>query len=212
MKYTTWLIGGLVLFTFVLAGFLYPRMPLEMASHWNIQGEVDGYLPRFWGVFLSPLVLAVIFLLFLVIPKIDPLKENLQKFRRYFDLFILFLVGFLLYLYLLTILWNLGWRFQLTKTLVPAFGLLYYFCGLLLEKAEPNWFVGIRTPWTLSDQAVWQKTHQLGARLFKMIALLALGGFFWPRLAFYFLLVPLFLVVLFLLVYSYLAYSKRSQG
>ncbi|MCD6528067.1 SdpI family protein [bacterium] len=102
----------------------------------------------------------------MIIPKIDPLKKNLEKFRNYFERFFILLFLFLFYLYLLTIFWNLGLRFYIGQAMIPALAILFYYCGVLLEKAKRNWFIGIRTPWTLSSDEVWDKTHQLGGRLF----------------------------------------------
>src|SRR3972149_977164 len=75
----------IILFSFALAVFYYPAMPEKMASHWNANGEVNDYMPKFWGLFLMPLVSLIIFGLLVLIPKIDPLKENFAKFRKYFD-------------------------------------------------------------------------------------------------------------------------------
>ena len=75
----------IILAFFIIAIYLYPQMPDEMASHWNFRGEVDDYLPKFWGLFLMPLIALGLLLLFLLIPKIDPLKANIEKFRKYFD-------------------------------------------------------------------------------------------------------------------------------
>ena len=83
-----------------------------MPSHWNIAGEVDGYMPRLWGLFLLPLVLVGIFLLYLAIPRIDPLKANIAAFIREYNLMMVLLSGFMLYVYILTLLWALG--FELT--------------------------------------------------------------------------------------------------
>jgi len=99
---------GIILISFLLGIYLYPSMPEQMASHWNAQGEVDDYMSKFWALFLMPLMSLGLLLLFLVIPKIDPLKQNIEKFRKYFDGFIVLMLGFLFYVYLLTIFWNLA--------------------------------------------------------------------------------------------------------
>jgi len=80
---------GIILLSFLLGVYLYPQMPEKMASHWDFQGQVDGYMPRFWGLFLMPFISSGLFLLFVLIPKIDPLKANIKKFRSHFDRFIL---------------------------------------------------------------------------------------------------------------------------
>ena len=96
------LILSLILASFLLGACFYPIMPERMASHWDPNGSVNGYMPKLVGLFLMPVISIIIFLAFLVIPRIDPLKGNIEKFRSYFNLFILLLFGFLSYLYLLT--------------------------------------------------------------------------------------------------------------
>jgi uncharacterized membrane protein len=200
----------IVLF-FVLGVCLYLQMPDKMASHWNAQGQVNGYMSKFWGLFLLPIVSLAMFLLFILIPKIDPLKENIQKFRKYFDTFIVLVILFLFYIYLLTIFWNRGFRFNMGQMMVPALGILFYYCGVLVQNAKRNWFIGIRTPWTLSSDKVWDKTHQLGGKLFKIAAVIAFLGVFFPQYAFFFVLIPIILAAVYTIVYSYFIFRQETK-
>ncbi len=198
-----------------IAGLLlWDQFPEQMASHWNENDQVDGYMPKFWGVFLMPLVTLGMFLLFLVIPNIDPLKANIAQFRDTFNLFVTFIIGFMIYVHALTLLWNLGYtNFKLSQAMLPAMGLLFIVIGSLLRKAKRNFFIGIRTPWTLSSDYVWDKTHQLGAVLFTVSGVLAvIGGFFGGMTAFWFLFVPMIGSTIFLLVYSYVLYQKEIKA
>jgi uncharacterized membrane protein len=201
----------IIVASFLAAFYLYPYMPERIASHWNIQGEVDGYMSKFWGLFLMPIMSLAMFLLFLLIPKLDPLKENIKKFRDYFDIFILLIIVFVLYIYILTILWSFGWRFNMGQFMAPAMGVLFFYAGELIGKSKRNWSIGIRTPWTLSSEAVWDKTHKLGAKLFKISGVIALLGFVFPDLAFYFVLVPVIFSVIYSFLYSYLEYQKEKK-
>ena len=85
MKTTKIIMLALILIAIILAIAVYPRFPDKVASHWNIKGEVDGYMPRFWAIAMLPLILIGCFLLFLVLPKIDPFKGNIKKFEKYYD-------------------------------------------------------------------------------------------------------------------------------
>ena len=201
----------IILISFAVGWYLYPLMPERMASHWNVRGEVDGYMLKFWGLFLMPIVALVIFLLFLLIPRIDPLKKNIEKFRKYFDWFVLLIILFLLYIYKLSILWNFGWRFDMGQVLAPAFALLFYYTGILIAHAERNWFVGIRTPWTLTNEVVWRKTHQLGGKMFKTSGLICLLGIILPAFAFWFILTPIIFTTIYTIVYSYFEYRKEVK-
>jgi uncharacterized membrane protein len=212
---TTIILVLLMVIGTVAAGLLWwDRLPDPMASHWNVNDQVDGYTPKFWGVSLAPLVTLGMLLLFLIIPSIDPLKANIAKFREAFNLFIVLSAAFMLYIYGLTLAWNLGYTsFKMSTVLLPAMGLLFIFVGFMLRKAKRNFFIGIRTPWTLSSDTVWDKTHKLGAVLFTAAGVLAIiGGLFGGAIAFWFLFVPLIGSTIFLIVYSYMLYEQETKA
>ncbi len=206
------LISCLILASFLLGAYLYPIMPERIASHWDASGSVNGYMPKLLGLFFMPVISTVLFLVFLVIPRIDPLKENIAKFRAYFDLFILLLFGFLFCLYLLTILWNLGYRFNIIQLMAPAIGLLIFYAGVMTENAKQNWFIGVRTPWTLSSEWVWNKTNRLAGKLFKAAGILAMLGAVFPEHAIWFILVPVVLAGVYPIIYSYQEYQREIRG
>jgi len=206
MKKTGIIILGIIIISFLIGIYFYPQMPDNIVSHWNAQGQADDYMPKFLGLFLMPAVSLVMFLLFLAIPKIDPLKANIEKFRKYYDWFIVLIILFLFYLYVLTIFWNLGFRFDLIRFLIPAFGLIFYYAGILIENAKRNWFIGIKTPWTLTSEEVWDKTHKIGGMLFKACGILALLGLLFPAYAMFLVIAPIILTSFYLVFYSYLEY------
>lgn len=199
---------AVVLVSLFIGIYIYPMMPERMASHWNAQDQVDGYMGRFWGVFLMPLVTLLLWALFIIIPKIDPLKKNIETFRSYFDGFIIMIAVFFIYIYALTILWNLGHRFRMGQLMAPALAVLFYYCGVLIQHAKRNWFIGIRTPWTLSSDKVWESTHQLGAKLFKVSAIIILLAAVFPDYAVWLILAPVLFATIVTVVYSYLEYRK----
>jgi uncharacterized membrane protein len=211
---TTMIVLVLIIGATIAGLLLWNQLPEQMASHWNVNDEVDGYMSRFWGVFMMPLMTLGMFLLFLLIPAIDPLKANIAKFRGVFNLFITFMIGFMIYIHALTLIWNLGYTgFGLSKAMLPAMGLLFILVGYLMRQSKRNWFIGIRTPWTLSSDYVWDKTHQLGAILFVASGVLAfIGGFFGGMLAFWLFFVPLMASAIFLVVYSYVLYQRETKA
>jgi len=202
---------GIIILSFLIGMYFYDKFPDKVASHWNSQGQVDGYMSKFWGLFLMPIISVGMLILFIIIPKIDPLKKNIQQFRKYFDNFIILIFIFLFYIYILTIVWNLGIRFDMVLVLVPAFGLILYYSGVLMQNAKRNWFIGIRTPWTLSSDEVWNKTHKLGARLFKICGIITLFGLVFQEIAIWLLLAPIILVTIYIYVYSYFEYRKNVK-
>ncbi|MFH0860702.1 MAG: DUF1648 domain-containing protein [Candidatus Altiarchaeota archaeon] len=201
----------IMMVSFAVGLYAYQQMPDRVASHWNAQGKVDGYMPKFWGVFLMPVIMALVSTLFLLIPRIDPLKANIDKFRGYYQGFILIVAAFLLYIYLLTVFWNFGHRFNMTLALVPALGLLYYCVGIVMGHAQRNWFIGIRTPWTLSSDVVWRQTHEKGAKLFKASGLVAVLGAFFQDYAIVLAVGPVIISSFYLMAYSYFSYQKEAK-
>jgi len=210
-KYIYLIILIIILTSFIAGIFLASRVPTRMASHWNAQGFVDGYISKTWGLFLMPLFSFGILILFWFIPKIDPLKKNVEKFRKYFDLFILLLILYLAYIHALSLAWNLNVRFNMNIMIVPAMAILFIFISILLKHAKRNWFIGIRTPWTLSSDKVWDKTHSLGSRLFIVCGIMCLLGLIWPDLLVWFILLPILASTLWLTIYSYLEFNKSRH-
>jgi uncharacterized membrane protein len=199
-----------ILISFGIGVYLYPQLPEQMASHWNAGGEVDGYMSKFWGVFLLPMILLGMFLLFLILPKIDPLKKNFVGFKKYYNALITFIIIFLFYIYALTIVWNMGVCFNMTQFVIPAVGILFFYIGTILEHTKRNWFVGIRTPWTLSSDAVWDKTQKLGGKLFKITGVVILLGVLFPQYLLWLVLIPTISTVLIVIAYSYFEYQKEK--
>lgn len=212
---TTTIVVLLMIVAATIAGsLLWNQLPDQMASHWGPNDQVDGYMSKFWGVFLMPLITLGMMLLFLVIPGIDPLKANIAQFRDVFNLFIALIVAFMLYVYALSLRWNLGYTdFGMSKAMLPAMGILFIFIGYMLRKAKRNFFIGIRTPWTLSSDKVWDETHRIGSVLFMISGVLALvGSVFGGIIAFWFLFVPIIGSTITTLVYSYVLYQREVKA
>jgi len=196
------IILGIALLSFAIGIYYYPQMPEQMASHWNAKGQVDDYLPKFWGLFLIPITLVGLALLFMAVPRIDPLRENIEKFRKYYDGFVILVIVFMIVVYLQTILWSIEIRISPNVFLPIAAGIMFIGAGILCENTRRNWFIGIRTPWTLSSDKVWDKTHRMGGKLFKIAGVIAIAGIFFQSYAVYFVLVPAILVAAYTVVYS----------
>jgi uncharacterized membrane protein len=211
MRKTTLAVTGLVLLSFILSIYFYSQVPEQMATHWNSQGEVNGYMSKFWGLFFTPVVIASIAALFLAIPRIDPKKENIEKFRKYYDGFVILFLLFMVSVHLQILLWNVGIQISPNIVLPAGTGLLFYYIGILIENADRNWFVGIRTPWTLSSDRVWKKTNQLGGKLFKLAGIVAIFGTLFSKYAVFFIVIPVLLVAGYTVVYSYYEYQKELK-
>ncbi len=199
----------LIISGIVIGLVYYPVMPEKMITHWNSNNVPNGYSSKLVGLFLSPMISIVILVLFLYLPKLDPLKVNYSKFKNYYDGFILMVLFFMFYINVLSIIYNLGYLFNFGTYMVLGLFMLFYYCGILIQKAPQNWFVGIRTPWTLSNKENWIKTHQFGSILFKISSIIMLLGLFFEKYLMYFVLIPIFLSVIIICIYSY-RLSKTS--
>lgn len=196
---------------FVSGLFSYYLMPDQMASHWNIEGQVDGYVSRNFGIFFLPSFLLILALILLFVPQIDPLKKNIDKFKDDYEMFIVWFAVFFFYVYVLTLFWNMGISFNMNTALMPALGFLFFYVGVLIKKAKRNYFIGIRTPWTLASDKVWDKTHKLGSKLFKLTGLLVVVSALFPQYSFLFVFIPIIFVSLFLVAYSYYEFKKEEK-
>jgi len=203
---------GIIFISFIVGAFVYPHAPDMMPTHWNAQGEIDGYMDKFWGLFLLPTLSFGLFALFVFIPKLEPRKKNIEDFKDYYQGIILVTIGFLFYIYVLSILSAFGYRFNMVQMMAPAFAAIFFYMGVALEKIKSNFFIGIRTPWTISDEEVWEKTHKLGGKLFRASGIIALFGAFFEEIAFIVIIAPILAVFVFAVVYSYVEYKKIHKG
>ena len=201
----------LVITMFALAILSYPYLPDRMPTHWNAEGKVDGHMDKPLGAFLFPFIGLFLIVLFKYLPKWDPLRENYRMFEREYNLMVNAIIFYFFYIMLLILLSGLGYDFSMNYAMIPGMSLLFYSIGIVMEKAKRNWFVGIRTPWTMSSDKVWKKTHDKAAILYKACALVILLGFFFEKQMVFFILVPVLLVSGYLILYSYLEYKKEKK-
>lgn len=206
---------SIILTAFLTIGiFSYISIPQgQIATHWDGSGQVNGYMNKFWGIFLTPLISIGLLLIFIAIPKIDPLKSNIKKFKKYYDSFVIIMMLFMLYIYAATIIYNLGYQINITKIIIPAIGLLFIYIGSIMKELRKNWFIGIRTPWTLSNDKVWTKTHKLGGKLFIISGLIILTGILLPsKYLLIIILVPTIIISIGLPFYSWWLYKKETKS
>jgi uncharacterized membrane protein len=201
---------GLVILAFVAAAALYDRLPACVPIHWNARGEANGFAPKSWGAFLMPGVMAGSYLLLLVVPRISPRGFAIQRFQRVFEIFQTAILAFLLLTTVLILLAGVGVKVPMDRTIYAGVGLLFVVLGNFMGKVTRNFFVGIRTPWTLASDEVWLRTHRLGGKLFVLAGLgLCVSGLLRGGL------IPLLAAVVIAgvvpVIYSYVLY-RRIEG
>jgi uncharacterized membrane protein len=199
--------------TVALSFWAYRRLPPTMATHWGLNGAPDGYSSRLVAVSIMPVVLLVMTLLFNVLPKVDPRRENYAKFFSSYWLIANAVIVFLLVAHAMIIASGLGVDVKIDRLMPLGVGLLFVFLGNYLTRVEPNWFVGIRTPWTLSSDTVWRRTHRTGGWLMVIGGLVLAASAFAPRPAFLVLfVVTIVLIAVIPIVQSYVLWKKEQRG
>jgi uncharacterized membrane protein len=196
----------------ILGFYFYAHFPAQVVSHWNFQGMPDRYSGKFTGAFAIPMMLAGMYLLFLILPILDPKRDRYQSFEKVYHFFKAAIILLLLGVYIASGLYNLGYNVKINLVVPLLIGILMILIGNYLGKIKNNWFVGIRTPWTLSSENVWNKTHRMGGYMFILFGLIIIVSPFlpakWGIAAF---IAGVILVVFDTIVYSYLIYKKEQK-
>lgn len=205
---TSAVIACAVLLQFAVAAYFYPVMPEVVASHWGFSGGPDGYAPKLLALFALPVMTAAIVALLVAVPRIDPLGANVRKFRKQYDTFVAMIALLMLAMQAYVVLWNSGVQVSMNLLMPAVLSAMYFYTGVMLGHSRRNWFIGIRTPWTMSSDAVWQSTHRRAAKLFKAAAVVTLAGVALPAYAIWFVLVPVLFAAAYSVIYSYFEYSK----
>ncbi len=200
-----------ILLSFLVSFFFYSSLPDEMVSQWGPEDAPRSSLPRLFSAFLIPVLSVAVFVLFLAIPRVDPLSKNIEKFQTYYDRLVLAIILFLFYIHLLTIAWNLGTPLHMARMMAPAVGILFYYTGVVFQNSKKNWFVGVVTPWALSDDKNWERTHETGGKLFKLAGFIAALGLILPDYSLFLMVVPIIFVSIYTILFSFYLYWRKGK-
>jgi len=197
---------------FIASAIAYPRLPEIIPTHWKMDGQPDDWSSRAFGALITPVILLFVWGFARVLPAIDPRGANYAKFGGAFEAIFDSLMLFLLGMHIVLLRAGLGYPVQIQRIAPFGIGVLLIVIGNLLPRCRPNWFVGIRTPWTLSSDRVWEKTHRIGGRLFVAAGfLIAVAALFWVQWVHVVLIASILLATAAVLIYSYLEW-KREQS
>ncbi|MCK5564296.1 MAG: SdpI family protein [Planctomycetes bacterium] len=205
------IIAGLIIAGFAVSFYYYPQLPDRMASHWNAKGQVDDTMGKEVGAFMMPAAMAITAAIFLVILRIDPLKKNIEKFKSYYFGFIIAECLLLFGIHCWMLLWNVGIKMSPNVIMPIGIGPLFFFIGYIMKNIKRNWFMGIRTPWTLSNETVWKRTHEVSGKLFMGSGIIATSGMFWPEYSIWLIIVPVLTVAAISIVYSYVVFRQVTE-
>jgi len=188
----------------------YPELPAQVAVHWNAYGQPDGYESRLFAAAFIPCIMVGVTALFAVLPKIDPRRENYASFNFGFRTVLMATLALLLVVHLLVLAAGLGYEIDTSYVFPLVVGALFVVCGNVMPTFRHNYFVGIRTPWTLASEDVWRKTHRVGGKLFFVSGLLMIASSLLPN-AFRFpaMIALIFVTAFSTFILSYLYYRKK---
>lgn len=197
----------LVVFAFIIAFIVIPLMPEIIPTHWNAEGIADGFGEPI-SMYLFPLIMFGLLILFLVIPFLEPFKKNLNEFKSQYWSLSLLLQGFFFLFFLginYIILFN---ELNMNLIVIPLFSLMFIGLGYLMPSFKRNFFVGIRTPWTISNEKVWIKTHEFGGKIFILTGILSLASIFF---GIYFFLAIILFASFSTVIYSFIEFRKINK-
>jgi len=171
---------ALVVASFLVAAAFYGRLPDPVPTHWNWKGVADGFTPKPWGPFVLPLLLLGICAALSILPRISPKGFGMEQFRRAFEQIVFAIALFFFAIEVLALLVASGSQISMGRAVFTIVGALFVALGNFMGKLTKNFFVGVRTPWTLASDEVWLRTHRLAGKLFVLagiaVAILALLG------------------------------------
>ena len=208
-----WIPASLIAAAWAISLAAFERLPDRIPTHWGMTGEVDGWSGRTVGAFGFPTLMLVMWGILYWLPSIDPRRDNYAKFRGSYDAVVAAVLGLMLIVHGAVIAVSLGWDVPIPVVISLSVGALLIVVGNLLPRARPNWFFGIRTPWTLSSDRVWDRTHRVGGRVMVVAGLIvAVSGLApapWPVI-----LVTVAAIggAVVPIVYSYVAWREDRRG
>jgi len=193
-----------------VAAYLYPNLPEQIPTHWNFDGEVDDYTSKPWGVAIMPIAALLVFVVMRLIPVVSPKGFRTDTFLDVINVFTVTMVGFTCGVAILILLEANGQDVRINEMIYAGVGLMLIVLGNYMGKVRKNFFIGIRTPWTLASDEVWSRTHRLGGKTFILIGIfLMLNSIvrFPPE----WLLPAIVVAALIPVVYSFVLY-RRIEG
>jgi uncharacterized membrane protein len=203
---------GITLLTLVAWLIALPHLPATMPIHWGANGEADGFATKINAMILTVGIMVLIYFIIAFVPRIDPRKENYKYFSKTYNIVLNAVLLLFFFVNMSTILQGLGYNVPMSYIAPIMAGIIFIIIGNYLQRVRSNYFMGIRTPWTLSNETVWKKTHRLSGKLFFIGGLLILISAFLPDgYKSVIMWGSIVLCVAIPYLYSYLAYKKEMN-
>lgn len=201
----------MLLLPFIAIPFLWSHLPEQVPIHWNLQGEMDDYGSKTFGLFFIPLLNIGLYLLLLYVPKIDP-KKRIMVNQKPIPVIRTLLVFFLFAVHCWMISIALGYQLASSNWMMPGIAVMFLIIGNYMRTIQPNYFIGIRVPWTLEDEDNWRQTHQMASYLWVVggLLLLILYPFLNTQVYSSFFMVVAIAISIIPCIYSFYYYKTKS--
>jgi uncharacterized membrane protein len=204
-----WIALGLLGLAVVVSAAVYPQLPERVATHWNMKGEVDGYGPKWVAAWVMPLTMLGILGLLALLPWLSPKNFEIETFRPTYEFLVILITGLFGYIHLVTLAGALDAEFPVGRVLVAGVFLALACMGNVLGRVRRNFFIGVRVPWTLANERVWNDTHRVAAWVFVIAGLLGFILALADQLAVGFGLFVVLMIVP--IVYSFVHYKALER-
>lgn len=192
---------------------VYPRLPASCPTHWNLSGEPDAFGPPWKLAFTIPAINAGLSFFLWGIPLLGPFRANFERFRRTYGRFCVTVVAMIIAIHVVFLADAAGRELSIGRSMSIICGVMFTVMGNWLGKIRRNFYVGIRTPWTLVNEQVWERTHRAGGKIMVVIGLISIsfGLFAEERVCSIAFFTGLAFLVAWSLTYSYVVYRKLGS-
>lgn len=204
---------AIVLLPFIYLAYLWNDLPSKVPMHWNIKGEIDRYGDKAELIIIPFLLPVLVYVIFLVVPKIDP-KNKLNKMGNKLQTIKFLLTIFMSILALFIIYSVKNQSLTNPNYIVLLIGVLFIILGNYFKTIKPNYFIGIRTPWTLENETAWRETHKLGGKMWLVggILIVLSSLTFDKQINFIIFLIITCIITIIPIVYSYFIFRKEKKN
>jgi uncharacterized membrane protein len=207
-----WLIWLMLIVPFIFIAVYWNEFPDQIPTHFGMDGKPNGFSGKGQGLFMMSGINVVMYFVFLIIPKIDPSRANYALFSDKYRIIRIILHVFFTFTFFLSALYALGWKFNISLFILYGVLVLFLFLGNYIGNVRHNYFIGVRTPWTLANEDVWTNTHRFTAKLwvFSTLAMMiALPFIPSPEIVFGIFIALISIVPI---VYSFLQFRKIKNS
>lgn len=192
--------------------YFYPQLPDIIPTHWWMDGKVDATGNKLFSLIMIPTIVLIMIIIFPILSKFDPKKENYEKFAKIWEIFQFAIIWFFAYIYFIIIYVSLHPEINISPFMILWIWTLFMILGNYMGKIRQNYFIGMKLPWTLANEEVWNKTHRLSGKIFLIWWLFLLLDSFFLFYPFVLLMVILVFILIIPIWYSYFIFKKIKKS